>query len=288
MFRRTSIGLFVLALLPGLAGAAPAGKLKIGDKAATLTSSCAIVPRFDMQGWGKPEVTLLMSDQALDCAAIAGWGSPDSGAFEQAVKRGRGSLVSISFQPGLKLGKVSVYAVGTSLGNDACEGCQAQAAYAGAAFKGSLKTAKPLKVSDTPITFDLRFDLAKPAAPAPGEKLAGGGDPGKAYLAYLKAFQDGDYPALQKLMPQGEAEDKYGYHDDAAARRKAIQGDAKAKAAKVLEAWRNGSSALLIVEVPSPFGAGPKIKALVGLGLDGTNWRVREERPDFGGMMFKP
>jgi len=276
-----------LVLLPGIAAAADFGALILDGKPIALTSACAYSPRFDTQGWGKPEVILLLSDKPIDCPAATGWVTPDNGAFEQVVRKGRGALLSISFKPGLQLGRVSVYGVGYTLGHDNCVGCVAQAANAGAGFKGSVKTAQPLKVGgNTPITFDVHFDVAKPSAPAAGEKLPGGGDPGKAYLAYLKAYQDGDYAALQKLRPEGKAEEDWGYHSDPAERKAAIQGENKAKSAKILDAWKNGKDATLIVEVAHPFNPSEKTKAVVGLWFDGTGWRVREERMDFGGTML--
>lgn len=279
----------ILALLPAIAAAADHGSITIDGKRSALTSACAFSPRFDTQGWGRPEVTLLLSDKPIDCATAMGWVTPENGAFEQVVRKDRGALLSVSFKPGLQLGRVSVYGVGYALGNDTCEGCVAQAAYAGAGFKGSVKTAQPLTVGGgTPITFDARFDLARPPAPAAGEKLAGGGDPGKAYLAYLKAYQDGDYAALQKLRPEGKAEEDWGYYSDAAERKAAIQSDKKPASAKILDGWKNGKDATLIVEVPMPYEPSVKTKAVIGLGFDGAAWRVREERMDFGGTMLKP
>jgi hypothetical protein len=275
-----------LALLPGIAAAADLGTLTVEGKPIALTSACAYSPRFDTQGWGKPEAILLLSDKPIDCPAATGWVTPDNGAFQQVVHVGRGALLSISFKPGLQLGRVSVYGVGYTLGHDTCVGCIAQAAYAGAGFKGTAKTVQPLKLNKTPIAFDVRFDLPKPATPGAGEKLLGGGDPGQAYLAYLKAYQDGDYAALQKLRPEGKAEEDWGYYSDAAERKAAIQGENKPKSAKILEAWKNGKDATLIVEVPMPEGPSEKTKAVIGLGFDGTGWRVREERMDFGGTML--
>ena len=278
--------LLALALACAPAAAADFGSLTVDGKKMALTSACAYTPRFDTQGWGKPEVTLLLASTPIDCAAATGWVTPDNGAFEEVVRKGRGALLSLSFKPGLKLGKVSVYGVGYSLGNDDCAGCVAQAAYAGAGLKGAVKTAAPLTVGgNTPITFDTRFDLAKPGAPAAGEKLAGGGDPGKAYLAYLKAYAAGDYAALQKLRPEGKAEEDWGYYPEAE-RKTAIQGESKPKTAKILDAWKTGNHATLVVEVPHPFNPAEKTKAAVGLWFDGTGWRVLEERMDFGGMMF--
>jgi len=289
MARRISQWIAILTLAPGLAAAGGFGTLSIEGNAIALGSACAVAPRFDMQGWGRPEVTLLLSDQALDCAALAGWANPDSGAFDAAVERGSGVLLSVSFQPGLKLGKVSIYGVGYTLGNDSCEGCQVQAAHGGAGLQGAAKTTKPLMVSSTALAFDIRFDLPKPAAATRGDELPrGGGEPGQAYLACLAAYREGDYAALQRLLPEGKAEDKWGYYDDADERRTAIQGEDAPKSAEVLEGWRQGDSALLVVEVPHPWSAGDKVKAVVGLGFDGANWRVREERLDFGGTILEP
>ena len=212
--------------------------------------------------------------------------TPENGAFEQVVRKDRGALLSISFQAGLKPGKVSVYGVGYTLGNDDCAGCVRQAAYAGSGFKGAAKTVQPIDFNGKPITFDVRFDLARPAPPAAGEKLAGGGDPGKAYLAYLKAYQAGDYAALQRLRPEGKAEEDWGYHDDPAERKRAIQGEGKPKSAKILDGWKIGNDATLVVEVPMPNEPDVKTRAVIGLWFDGTGWRVREERMDFAGTML--
>ena len=140
MTARWPLAAAALALFPGIAAAADYGALTVEGKRIPLTSACAYAPRFDTQGWEKPEVTLLLGSAAIDCAAATGWVTPDNGAFEHVVEKGRGALLSISFQPGLKPGKVSVYGVGYSLGHDPCAGCTVQAAYAGAGFKGTAKT----------------------------------------------------------------------------------------------------------------------------------------------------
>ena len=284
MARWTALALIALA---PMAAAADHGSLTVDGKKIPLTSACAYTPRLDTQGWGKPEVTLLLASTPIDCPAATGWVTPDNGAFEQVVRKGNGSLVSISFKPGLQLGRVSVYGVGYSLGHDNCEGCVATAAYAGAGFKGAVKTGKTLTIGgSTKVTFDTRFDLPKPGPPPAGEKLAGGGDPGKAYLAYLKAYQAGDYLALQKLRPEGKAEEDWGYYPEAD-RKKAIQDEKKPATAKVLDAWKVGNNATLVVEMPHPFMPAERTKAAVGLWFDGKGWRVLEERMDFGGTMFK-
>ena len=278
----------VLVLLPASVLAGDFGTVTVGDDGPlALTSACAFQPRYDTQGWGKPEVTVLLASAELDCAALAGWFNPESGAFKQAVSAGDGALVSVSFMPGMKPGKVSVYGQGYTLGNDECAGCTVTAAYAGAGLQGVLKTgAEPLKISSSAVVIDAKFDLPKPAAPDAGEALAGGGDPGKAYLAYLAAYAAGDYEALKNLRAEGEAEDDWGYYTDEAERKAAIQGDKKAKTAKILRASRHGDSAILIVEQASPWDETATVRAAIGLAWDGKSWRVREQREDFGGNML--
>ena len=283
MARWTALALS--ALLPATA-AADLGSLTLDGKQIPLTSSCAYVPRYDTQGWGKPEVTVLLASTELDCAAATGWVTPDNAAFEQVVRKNKGALVSISFLPGMKLGRVSVSGVGYSLGNDTCEGCVATAAWAGAGLKGAVKTVKPLSIAGTTqVAFDTKFDVARPAAPAAGDKLADGGEPGKAYLAYLKAYQDGDYDALVKLRPEGQAADDWSYYDPPE-RKATIQGESKPRSAKILDAFKVGNNATLIVEIPHPFNPAEKSKAAIGLWFDGGSWRVMEERVDLGGNMF--
>jgi hypothetical protein len=177
--------------------------------------------------------------------------------------------------------RVSVSGEGYTLGNDPCEGCASNVAFAGDRATGSLATTTPLM--DGKIAIDAKFDLPKPAGPAKGEALAGGGDPGKAWLAYLKAYQQGDYAALQKLMPQGEAEDDWGYYTDEAERSAAIKssGSMEPASAKILEAWKIGNGALVVAEAPSPHDASARYKAYASLGFDGTTWRVRESRLDW-------
>ena len=52
--------------------------------------------------------------------------------------------------------------------------------------------------------FDLRFDTA--VTPLPGTALpVGGGEPGKAYNAYLAALAKGDLATLRSMVGEGGA-----------------------------------------------------------------------------------
>jgi hypothetical protein len=271
----------------GSAVGADFGKLtQEGEKPVVLTHAVACTPRWDM-GFGKHELEVLLSDKELDPVAIGAAVVCDTPAFNQAVHKGHGVLLRLAFDSGLKLARVSIYGVGFTLGDDKCDGCKAAVAYAGDNVKGTVATTQPLDLSSTKFTFDTRFDLPKPGAPPAGTPLpAGGGDPGKAVAAWVKAYQDGDYATLVKVLPPGEAEDKWGYYEESE-RKGAIQSDAdmQPKTAKVLEGWSLGDRALLVVEVPALWG-GKNQKAAIGLSKADGTWRVDEFSRDLSGTMF--
>ncbi len=284
--RTIATALALLTTAPGVA--ADFGTLtQTGEPPIALTHAATCAPRYDF-GFGKQELVLLFSDRALDPAPIRAGVDCDSHAFRQAVKVGDGALLRLSFDPGLKLARASIYGVGFTLGDDPCEGCKAAVAYTGENVKGTVVSAKPLDLSSSSFTFDVRFDLPKPGAPPSGTALpAGGGDPGKALAAWVKAYQDGDYATLVKVLPVGEAEDDWGYYEDGPERVQAIQrdGEMEPKTAKVLQGWQAGDFALLVVEVPALWG-GDRQKAAVGLSKVDGSWRVDDLRRDLAGTMF--
>jgi hypothetical protein len=63
--------------------------------------------------------------------------------------------------------------------------------------------------------YDLTFALDLPGAPDLGAALpAGGGDAGKAYVAYLAALKKGDIDALAKLMTKARADELLAHRND--------------------------------------------------------------------------
>jgi hypothetical protein len=269
-----------------VAASAPAFGADFGTYAydgepVALTHGCVVVPHVDGVGFGKPDAIVLLAPKPLACDSYGSWVIPANGAHADVFREDGGGLLELHVAGG-KIVRVSASGVGYGLGNDPCEGCTTEVKDGGKGITGRVKTGTPLM--DGKVVIDARFDLPKPSGPAVGEKLAGGGDPGKAWAAYLAAYASGDYAALQKLMPEGEAEEEFGYHEEGAARSDAIKssGSMEPKSVKVVEGWKIGDGALLVGEVPSPHGGDGKYKAYASLGFDGTNWRVRESRIDWG------
>jgi hypothetical protein len=90
-------------------------------------------------------------------------------------------------------------------------------------------------------------------------------------------------------MPAGKAEESWGYYSTPEERKEAIKGDARMepKSAKILRGFKLGDSALLVVEIPHPFGGAGTMKAVIGLAFDGKGWRVREKQNDLSGRMIE-
>jgi hypothetical protein len=287
--RRSARALLLVALAAVPAAAADFGTLtKDEEPTVALAHAVACTPRYDTVGFGKPELVVLLSDRALDADAVRSGIDCDAHAFEQAVARGDGALVSLAFAAGPKLARVSIYGVGFTLGNDRCEACASTFAWAGDRVKGTVSTTRPLELNDSRLSLAVTFDLPKPGAPAPGTPLpAGGGEPGKALLAWVEAYRQGDFATLERVLPPGKAADQWGYYEDPKERAEAIRqdGNLEPKSAKVLSGVRLGDYALLTVEVPPLWGEGRQ-KALVGLSLVDGSWRVDDLRRDLAGTMF--
>src|SRR5688500_10181727 len=157
----------VAAFGAGTAAAADYGSYSYEGETVTLTHGCTVVPHVDAIGFGKPEAIVLLASQPLDCDAYASWVIPGNGAFGDVVRRGDGGLLQIDVGPGPKVSRITVSGGGYTLGNDSCEGCASNVAYAGDRVTGTLATATPLM--DGKIVIDAKFDLPKPAGPAKGE-----------------------------------------------------------------------------------------------------------------------
>jgi hypothetical protein len=73
---------------------------------------------------------------------------------------------------------------------------------AGRVQSGGTKT-----FSSDKYAFDFTFDIAVTPEPPPGKPLpAGGGDAGKAYVAYVAALQKGDVDAVARYWPKERAD----------------------------------------------------------------------------------
>jgi len=114
-------------------------------------------------------------------------------------------------------------------------------------FAGRIYLPEPQKIFDDTIQYDFTFSapMSNPNAPI-GEPLpAGGGEPGKAYLAWVAAVHSGDLAEVKKLVPPdmaGRLED-----DDAKDMVEMIAAMTPT-AVKILGGSSDGQTAMLEVE----------------------------------------
>lgn len=114
---------------------------------------------------------------------------------------------------------------------------------------GSWKLAEPSDFFDKTYQFDLNFE-ADLSAPPPSKPLpADGGEPGRAYAAYLAALDKGDIPALRKALGEAGAW-RFPEGDDSSNKEQLKwMRDGKPRAIKILKAESlDADHAVLTVE----------------------------------------
>ena len=113
---------------------------------------------------------------------------------------------------------------------------------------GTWVLAEPEDFFDKTYQFDLKFD-AEVIAPTPGTALpADGGEPGKAYQAWLAAIAKGDFAALRAML--GESGSWQFPEDDEKSAKENLKylRDGKPVSVKILKGEQRGDQAILTVE----------------------------------------
>ena len=113
---------------------------------------------------------------------------------------------------------------------------------------GTWILAEPEEFFDKTYQLDLKFD-AEVIAPTPGTALpADGGEPGKAYQAWLAAIAKGDFDTLRAML--GEAGDWQFPKDDEKSAKENLKylRDGKPVSVKILKGEQRGDQAILTVE----------------------------------------
>lgn len=131
--------------------------------------------------------------------------------------------------------------------------------------------------------YDLGFALDLPGAADLGAALpAGGGDAGKAYLAYSKALAKGDIDALAKIMTQSRADELLAHRNDADFKEmfSFIQGMAL-KNPKYVNGNSKGDTATL--EYSGTDADGGAVTSVVTMQREGGAWKLAKESTKHGG-----
>jgi hypothetical protein len=125
--------------------------------------------------------------------------------------------------------------------------------------------------------YDLDFALDLPAAPAPGTPLpAGGGEPAKAYHAYLAAMDKGDIDTLLKTMSHERAEQIAAHRNDPDFKKMfAFIQDDRLRAPKIGKGSTKGD--LATFEVSGKNGDGQASTGTVTMVREGGAWKLSRE-----------
>ncbi len=178
------------------------GSLKVGENTVSPSRSIAI-SEVSNAFWDKGEkvVKVIFSKSPMSAEGI----DRDLDR-ESAIRRQiEGDFIVMSIH---KDGKLRVFAyIDEGARNYGFDGGKADIKTKEAdRIAGRLFTDREESIGDTPIEFDLTFDAAilpdrKPGTALPG----GGGEPGAAYSAYVKAMRDSDFETIVKYCPAGRA-----------------------------------------------------------------------------------
>ncbi len=190
-----------------------------------------------------PQTLVYLSDAPLDAARVAAAFDPDgavrtqlddkSGSYVRLCIDSDGAECGLFFSPeGFNSGGYGKVLLAT---NDAGH------------IAGSWVLEKPETFFDKTYDFDLHFDVA--ITQPPGKELpANGGEPGKAYRAYITALANGDLPALRQLTDQD-----HGYRfpqDDESRAKESLKSarDGEPLTAKIERGRLDGDNAVLWVD----------------------------------------
>lgn len=172
------------------------GHFRIGEIRLDATFAIAVVRDEGHDDVG-PQTMLYLSDVPLDAAKAAAAFDADDAVRAQLDEKAGGYV------------RLCIDAEGAECGmffspegfNSGGYGTLLLTANDAGHIAGSWVLKEPESFFDKTYDFDLHFDVA--ITPPPGKDLpASGGEPGKAYLAYITALAKGDLPALRQLTDQ--------------------------------------------------------------------------------------
>ncbi len=273
-----------ISLFSGFAAAADFGTITVQGKTAPLVSAMAYTPSFGVNSDGKPDVIVILATENLDNETLQ-WIDPSRGA-KVAAEKNKGFVLTLEYVQ-QKIAHISVDGPGLGIEHQGCAKCQSTASRSGAGFKDKVTgEADAFGGSSSGITFETHFDIAKVQTQTFGEALpADGGAPGKAFMAYAKAYADGDYEALKKVST--DADGIWKDETDTAKRVHEITTWPRGAPRNpvILKGWQAKDSALLIVE-GTPVNWQSKKRFGIGLVKTNGQWQVREQILDIRGTIF--
>lgn len=194
-----ALALALLAAAPALAENSVSGHFRIGDSRLEVSQGCAY--RIPGDEPGSVQTLVYLASAPLDCAAAETALDPEA-ALDRAVRDAKAGNVRILVGPdGSERGLYFFLSEPFDSFNTSGSGEFAAAETTVGQSAGSWKLAEPKEFFDKTFDFDLVWSLPLSDGPLRGEVLpAGGGEPGAALVAYVKATAEDDRAALKSLL----------------------------------------------------------------------------------------
>lgn len=211
MVRRSVLALVALALsLNAFAANSVSGTLTVNGKTSKLTHAYATTKAnpFDKK---RTDVFVLFADRELPADAVH-----DTFALMKAADdlKFNGFTIQINDEQQINSGVIYSPHFLKNMGQISVAGVQKLTTkdFSASHVAGRVYMSEPDDFFDNIFQFDATFDVTTAAAPKPaplaGKPLpAGGGDPGKAYLAYRNFIKKGDIPNLRKSLTAERAKE---------------------------------------------------------------------------------
>ena len=267
--------LLALALVPGLALAGGSGTLYQEGKQIALPSAYAYrgPDPFDK---AKTITTVVFADKPIDAAAANA--AADRGeAVSDQMRQKDATRVELNLEDDGSVQNVNINAPGSS-GSQSGSGW-----YTLKLVKNDAKRVEGTFRSNDEADkkegrfFDLKFALDIAGPPDLGAALpADGGDPGKAYLAYLAALKKGDIDALAKTMTNERSAELIAHRNDADFKMMfAFIQSSALQNPKFVKGNSKGDSATL--ELSGKDGDGNNATSIATMQKEGGTWRMAKE-----------
>ena len=275
MKRSLAASLTILALACGVARADGSGTLYQDGKPLALVSAYAYrgPDPFDKT---KEITTVVFSDRKIDAAA-ANAAANRGEAVDDQLRRANATRVELNLEADGSFQNVNIVSMGSS-GSQSGSGwfTMKLAKNDAKRVEGTFKTNDEAD-KKTGRFYDLMFALDIAGPPDLGAALPpGGGEPAKAYMAYLAALKKGDIDALSKTMTKERSAEILAHRNDPDFKMMFgfIQESAM-RDPKVTKGFSNGDSATL--ELAGRDGDGNAATSTATMLKEGGSWRLAKE-----------
>lgn len=259
----------LVCALPASAANKGGGTFRKGTNKLTMKHVCA----YRLPSRSGNAVKVYLTSHPVTCAEFDGLFDPDS-AISSKLREVSGGFVRVTVnEDGSEGGLYFDTNEPSDSFNVSGSGEFTLPINTEARIEGSWVTKKPEEFFDKTFEFKLNWAADVLTGAVTGTPLpAGGGDAGKAFLAYVNAVNRKDHKSLKKILPQGRAEEVYSsegsdYFEESF---KWFR-DSELISAKVLSGWVNGDTATLKVEGKT--GSGEKSGGFVQMKREDGAWR---------------